>query len=114
MHGTGLFSAVNALSKAAPVVVTANPSFDPVTALDAVSRWRCEGFIIVGDAFARPLLDALRADPGRFRVDQMRFILSSGMMWSPEVKSGLIGFMPDALMLDSFGASEGTGSVVAI
>lgn len=109
MHGTGLFSAVNALTKAAPVVVSANPSFDPAAALDAVTRWRCGGFIIVGDAFARPLVDALRADPGRYETAQMQFMLSSGMMWSPEVKSGLLEFMPNAMLLDSFGASEGTG-----
>lgn len=114
MHGTGLFSGVNALSKAAPVVVTANPSFDPAAALDAVTRWQCGGFIIVGDAFARPLLDALRADPARYRVEQMQFVLSSGMMWSPEVKAGLLEFMPNAMMLDSFGASEGTGLGVSV
>lgn len=114
MHGTGLFSGVNALSKAAPVVVTANPSFDPAAALDAVTRWQCGGFVIVGDAFARPLLDALRADPSRYRVEQMQFVLSSGMMWSPEVKAGLLEFMPNAMMLDSFGASEGTGLGVSV
>jgi fatty-acyl-CoA synthase len=40
----------------------------------------------VGDAFAKPLLDALRADPARYDVRAMRTITSSGMMWSPEVK----------------------------
>jgi 3-oxocholest-4-en-26-oate---CoA ligase len=109
MHGTGLFTAVAVLSKAAPVVITRKPSFDPKAALDTVTRLRCTGFVIVGDAFARPMLDALRAEPERYDVTCLRAVVSSGMMWSPEVKSGLLEFMPDAALVDSFGASEGAG-----
>jgi fatty-acyl-CoA synthase len=39
---------------------------------------------------------------------------SSGMMWSPEVKTGLLEFMPDAMLFDSFGSSEATGLGVSI
>jgi 3-oxocholest-4-en-26-oate---CoA ligase len=114
MHGTGLFTAVSVLSKAAPVMITRNASFDPKAALDAVTRLRCAGFVIVGDAFARPLLDALRVDPARYDVTCLRAVVSSGMMWSPEVKSGLLDFMPDALLVDSFGASEGAGIGISV
>src|ERR1700722_20414712 len=58
MHGTGLFTSISAMSKAAPVVITRNRSFDPAAALDAVTRLRCGGLVIVGDAFARPRLGA--------------------------------------------------------
>jgi 3-oxocholest-4-en-26-oate---CoA ligase len=109
MHGTGLFTAVAVLSKAAPVVITRNHSFDPRAALDTVTRLRCTGFVIVGDAFARPMLDALRAEPGRYDVTCLRAGVSSGMMWSPEVKTGMLEFMPEAMLVDSFGASEGAG-----
>ncbi len=54
MHGTGLFTAVSVLSKAAPVVITRNHSFDAKAALDTVTRLRCTGFVIVGDAFCAP------------------------------------------------------------
>ena len=67
------------------------------------------GMAIVGDAFAKPLLNALRAEPGRYNVRGMRTITSSGMMWSPETKQGLFEFMPDVILYDSFGASEATG-----
>ncbi|HKT55082.1 MAG TPA: AMP-binding protein [Caulobacteraceae bacterium] len=109
MHGTGLFSAFAAISRGAPVVVSRSPSFEPKAALDMATRLRCAGFILVGDVLARPLLEALRAEPGRYDLTAMRYVRSSGMMWSPEVKNGLLDFMPDALLLDSFGASEGSG-----
>ncbi|HEX4181422.1 MAG TPA: AMP-binding protein [Caulobacteraceae bacterium] len=114
MHGTGLFTSVGALTKAAPVVLTRRPSFDPTIALDTVTRLRCGGLVIVGDAFARPLLDALRAEPARYDVTCLKVVTSSGMMWSPEVKTGLLAFMPDAMLYDSFGSSEATGLGVSI
>jgi fatty-acyl-CoA synthase len=114
MHGTGLFTSVGAMTKAAPVVLTRKPSFDPKAALDTVTRLRCGGFVIVGDAFAKPLVDALRAEPERYDVACLKTMTSSGMMWSPEVKTGLLEFMPDAMLFDSFGSSEATGLGVSI
>lgn len=109
MHGTGLFSAINALTKGGAVAVTHNPHFDPEQTIAAVERHKCGALIIVGDAFARPLLDTLRATKGKYDITHVRSMTSSGMMWSPEVKSGLLEFMPDAVLADSFGSSEGTG-----
>lgn len=108
MHGTGMFTGFGALSKGAPIVLTRSRSFDPRAALDAMTRLRCGGLAIVGDAFAKPLLDALRAEPARYDVSCMKLVTSSGMMWSPEVKLGLLSFMPEAKLFDSFGSSEGT------
>ena len=62
---------------------------------------------IVGDAFARPLLDALDAEPDRWSLASLRAITSSGVTWSPEVKRGLLDHLPDVTLLDSLGASEG-------
>jgi len=114
MHGTGMFTAFGAMSKGAPIVLTRAAGFHAPSALDAMTRHACGGMAIVGDAFARPMLDALRADPARYDVRQMRTITSSGMMWSAEVKQGLFEFMPDVVLFDSFGASEATGLGVSI
>ncbi len=109
MHGTGLFSAVTTLTRGGAVMVTRAASFDPEAVIAAVAKHKAGGIIIVGDAFARPLLDVLRATNGKYDVTAVISMLSSGMMWSPEVKSGLLEFMPNAILADSFGASEGTG-----
>jgi fatty-acyl-CoA synthase len=109
MHGTGLFTAVSAMTKGAPVVLTRSPRFEPTRVLEAMTQWRCGGLAIVGDAFGKPLLDELRAHPGRYDVSSCITVTSSGMMWSPEVKEGFLDFMPEAQLFDSFGSSEGTG-----
>jgi fatty-acyl-CoA synthase len=108
MHGTGMFTAFGALSKGAPIILTRSSHFDPAAALDTMTELKCGGLTIVGDAFAKPLLDALRADPRRYDLSGMKVVTSSGMMWSPEVKLGLLEFMPEANLFDSFGSSEGT------
>ena len=114
MHGTGMFTGFGAMSKGSPIVLTRAPGFNPSAALDAMTRHATGGMAIVGDAFAKPMLDALRAEASRYDVRAMRTITSSGMMWSPEVKRGLFEFMPDVVLFDSFGASEGTGLGVSL
>ena len=63
---------------------------------------------IVGDAFARPLLAALDAEPHRWDLSALRAITSSGVTWSPETKRGLLAHLPDVTLIDSLGASEGS------
>jgi fatty-acyl-CoA synthase len=64
---------------------------------------------IVGDAFARPMLKALEeaAAAGRpYDLSSLRRIRSSGVMFSREVKEGLLAFA-DISILDTMGATEG-------
>jgi acyl-CoA synthetase (AMP-forming)/AMP-acid ligase II len=61
----------------------------------------------VGDAFARPLLAALDAEPMRWDLSCLRAITSSGVTWSPETKAGLLRHLPNVRLIDALGASEG-------
>ena len=55
------------------------------------------------------MLAALDAAPGRYDTSSLVTIVSSGVMWSREVKAGLIRHIPQVVLMDSFGASEGLG-----
>ena len=72
--------------------------------------------VIVGDAFARPMLDALdRAeDSGNpYDINSVQAIISSGVMWSSEVKNGLLKHH-DMKLMDTMGSTEGgIGSSIA-
>jgi 3-oxocholest-4-en-26-oate---CoA ligase len=107
MHGTGLFVALSALSGGGTVVLIDEMGLDPVRIWDEVDARAVAVLTIVGDAFARPLLDALEAEPQRWSLASLRAITSSGVTWSPEVKRGLLDQLPDITLLDSLGASEG-------
>ena len=65
--------------------------------------------VIVGDPFGRPLLQALNAQPGRFDVSSLTAMMSSGAMWSEEIKQGLLAVHPDMVLIDAFSSSEALG-----
>ncbi|MET8221041.1 AMP-binding protein [Streptomyces hirsutus] len=106
MHGAGLFYAISALSGAGTLVMTPGARFDAEQLLDVMDGERVQSLAIVGDAFARPMLAALDENPGRWRLDGLRAVFSSGVMWSRPVKEGLLDHMPAARLLDGLGSSE--------
>ena len=109
MHGTGLISAIGAMLSGGTVITLEKLHFDPVETLDAIHQWRPANLIIVGDPFARPIAEALEADPARWDATCVTRMLSSGVMWSVEVKRTLLKHMPDAVMADAFSSSEAMG-----
>jgi fatty-acyl-CoA synthase len=109
MHGTGLFNAISTLSAGGAIVTLTHPSFDPAELFETVARHGVNTLAIVGDAFAKPMLKELDENPGKYDVSSLHTIRSSGVMWSPEVKQGLIRHNEGLTLTDSFGASEGVG-----
>jgi acyl-CoA synthetase (AMP-forming)/AMP-acid ligase II len=109
MHGTAAFSAFSTMDSCGAVVLTENVRFDAVDILDTLARHRVTEVSIVGDAFAKPLLDQLDANPGRWELSALRVMLSSGVMWSLPIKEGLLRHIPDLLCVDTLGSSEAVG-----
>ncbi len=109
MHGTGAFNAMWNLCLAGSVATMESRHFDPVELLDTIQRQRVNSMSIVGDAFAKPLLRALDAEPDRWDFSSMRVIVSSGVMWSAETKAGLLRHNARLIMIDSLGSSEAIG-----
>ena len=107
MHGTGLLTAMSALVAGGTVVTLGSAHFDADELWDAVERHRVEQVVIVGDAFAKPMVRALESR--RRDLTCLLSIVSSGTMWSTEVKLALLSHLPQATLLDSFGASEAVG-----
>jgi acyl-CoA synthetase (AMP-forming)/AMP-acid ligase II len=111
MHGTSAITAVAVLSAAGSVVTLGSRSFDGHELCQAVQAHRVTQLTIVGDAFARPILDALReaeaaGDP--YDLSSLKVVLSSGVMWSKEAKEELMQWC-GATLADSLGSSEGVG-----
>ena len=109
MHGTGQFSAFIAMIRSGTVVTMPDRHFDPVALWRAVEDHGVNGVAIVGDAFAKPLLEALDADPTAFDLSSLRVMNSSGVMWSQATKDGLLRHLPGVLLFDSLGSSEAVG-----
>jgi 3-oxocholest-4-en-26-oate---CoA ligase len=106
MHGTGLLNAANTLSLGGSVVTMTSRRLDVAELLDTVNREAVKNMVIVGDAFAKPILKALEESPGRWDLSTLRMMISSGVMWSSETKQGLLRHIPRLIMIDGIGSSE--------
>jgi len=112
MHGTGMWiGAMPALWLGGTVVLLESRSFDAEEVWRLCERERVTRIVIVGDAFARPLLRVLEAHEAEGRpvdTSSVRHVISSGAIWSAETKDGLRLRMT-ALLADSLGSTEGMG-----
>ncbi|WP_332773420.1 acyl-CoA synthetase [Phenylobacterium sp.] len=109
MHGTGQFSAFITLNMGGTVATLPSRQFNAMELWDEAVRLKADGIVIVGLAFSTPMLEALEADPGRWNLDHVKTMSSSGSMWSQENKRGLLSFAKNAMIMDSFGSSEAVG-----
>jgi fatty-acyl-CoA synthase len=77
--------------------------------LDTIEREKVGALTIVGDAFAKPILRVLDAQPDRWDLSSLFLITSSGVMWSEGSKQGLLKHNPTMFLIDSFSSSEAIG-----
>ncbi|MGA9276006.1 AMP-binding protein [Ilumatobacter sp.] len=110
MHGTALFLAIGAFVMGGTVVLLGGRSFDPDELWDLVEKHDVTQISLVGDAFARPLNEALDASEaaGRSRnLDSVQRIVSTGATLSADQKRAFQPRLPNAMIIDMIGASEG-------
>jgi fatty-acyl-CoA synthase len=114
MHGAGLMTALMSLTQGGSVVTLEGRRFDPREALETIARERVTTVSLVGDAFARPMAEALDAAPGSFDLGSLQVVVSTGVMWSPDVKKRWLAHAPHLMLMDALGSSEGTGFGAAV
>jgi acyl-CoA synthetase (AMP-forming)/AMP-acid ligase II len=112
MHGTGLWlGAFAAHLTGGEVITLTSRTLDPHEVLRTAQARRATSLVIVGDAFAKPLVAAIdeaaqRAEP--YDLSSLGVILSSGVMWTAEVKQQLLDRIPQVVLFDAIGSTEGS------
>ena len=114
MHGTGQFSAFISMAMGGCIVTMPNRNFDSSKLWDLVEQRSVNTIVIVGQAFAGPMLEALDANPGKWNTSSVIQMGSSGVMWSQENKDALLNHIPQMLISDSFGSSEAVGMGMSV
>ena len=109
MHGAGLNSSTAELVGGGTIILIPSARFDAVELWETVQRHRATRVLIVGDVFGRPMLQALDHQPRRWDLSSLRAISSAGLLWSEQVKSGLLRHIPQLNLIDILGASEASG-----
>jgi len=81
-----------------------NKKLDPADFLRTLERERVNSMTIVGDAFARPLLDEMAN--GTYDLSSLLIVGSGGAPLSASNKREFLERLPQATVLDSIGSSE--------
>ncbi|MGH8986875.1 MAG: acyl-CoA synthetase [Acidimicrobiia bacterium] len=109
MHGTAHWMAFSALYTGGCVVISPERRFEPVGLWKLIAREKVNFLVIVGDAFARPLVEALDDGASGIDVSSCTVVLSGGAILSPTVKRRLAELLPGSLIIDGYGSSESGG-----
>jgi acyl-CoA synthetase (AMP-forming)/AMP-acid ligase II len=102
IHGNAQWAALAALFCGDTVVFV--PQFQPHDIWRAVQRRRVNVLVIIGDAMARPLIEAYREE--RYDLSSVLAISSSAALFSPVVKDEYLSLLPNIVVTDAIGASE--------
>ena len=109
MHGTGVWlGAFLPAHLGAACVLLESRNFDADEFWRAVSDENIAMAVIVGDAFAKPMVRALDAAVDRgipYDTSALKLIMSAGVMWSSEMKAELLKH-GDFALADALGSSE--------
>jgi fatty-acyl-CoA synthase len=109
MHGTGCFTQLIILSGGGCSITLESRNLDIEELLGTIEREGVNTVAIVGDAFAKPMLRALDAAPGKYDLSSLFMVSSSGVMFSEESKQGLLKHVPGMMIVDAFSSSEALG-----
>jgi fatty-acyl-CoA synthase len=110
MHGAGHWIAFRTWTDGGCVFVQSHPDrLDPADIWSTVERERTSFLLIVGDAFARPLLDEL--DRTRYNVSSLTVVLSGGAALSARLKAEFMAHLPTTMVVDGLGSSEAGGQL---
>ena len=105
MHGAAHWRALGAILAGGTVVLPSE-----VTKLDVHDVWQTVEresvavMLVVGDAFLRPLCEALEASD--YSAPSLRWIVTGGAAASPAIKDRLLARLPRTRIVDGGGASE--------
>lgn len=113
MHGGGQWVMGNAYVGGGTLVLYTGKKFDAHAIWDLVERAKANSVSTIGDAMARPLAEALLDPNGPSHdVSSVVSIGNGGAPLSAKVREQLRAALPNAIILDSYGASE-TGAAGA-
>ena len=107
VHATALGMATATLNGGGTVVLRDDERLDAAELWRLVTCERVAVMSIVGETFARPLIEALDRDDVRaLDRSSLRAIVSSGMAFSAASKQALLDRIPGLTIVDTLGASE--------
>ena len=105
MHGAAQWVAFTAFTTGSTFVLAADPTrFDAAALLDQIVAENVTTVQLVGDAMARPLVEAIEA--GSYDLSGLIALTNGGAALSTGLKDRFLEAVPHAIVLDAVGSSE--------
>ena len=104
MHGAAQIATLSQWFMGSTLVVVRK--FDPEEIWNLFAAEGVNSVLITGDAMARPLVDALDAEPDRWDLSQLVSVSSSAALFSQSVKDRYLDQFPNLIITDSIGSTE--------
>ena len=110
MHGAGHWVAFGSWNAGGTVFVPSIPErLDAHDIWSMVEQERIDFLLIVGDAFARPLIDQLKLQS--YELSTLTVVISGGAALSAHYKDELLELVPHLMIIDGLGSSEAGGQL---
>jgi acyl-CoA synthetase (AMP-forming)/AMP-acid ligase II len=106
IHGAAQWAALIGLFAGGKVVLLPGRSFNAKDACKLIDAERANTMTFVGDAMARPMVEALREPGHSHDMSSLMVIASAGAVLSDSVKEALQTLLPNTMILNNFGATE--------
>jgi fatty-acyl-CoA synthase len=102
--GAGACHALAYLGLGASVLLPSSMSFNPQEVLKIAERERATGLLLAGDVIALPLVNELKRS--HYNLSDLGLILSTGMIFTKDIKTATLKNIPSAIILDGHSLSE--------
>lgn len=113
MHGAAQWGVFNTISAGGWIAVPDDVTrFDADAILKLAARERVLSIPVVGDAMARPLVDAI--EKGDYDLSGLMALTNGGAPLSPTVRDRLLTVLPNLMILDAVGASESGAQMTSV
>jgi fatty-acyl-CoA synthase len=113
MHAASQWTAFSGIHLGGTVVLHDDTKrFDAATILATAEREHAVVMSIVGDAYARPIIDELRRTS--YDLSSLQRIGTGGTSTSLEAKEALVELLPTTYIVDGYGASETGGMAFGV
>ncbi len=113
MHGAGHWVSFRIWNGGGTVIVQSIPErLDPHDIWSLIEKEKANFLLIVGDAFARPLLDGLVNRS--YDLSSLLSILSGGAPLSAHLKQEFQSHLPSVIVIDGLGSSEAGGQLAQV
>ena len=113
MHGAAQWGVFNTISTGGWIAVPDDVvRFDADAILRLAAREKVLGIPVVGDAMARPLVDAM--EKGDYDLSSLLAMTNGGAPLSPTVRDRLLNALPNLMIMDAVGASESGAQMTTI